>query len=84
MLSYKGIGLVQKYLIQANLPFDSHEALSNSTRKLQAGHYKKMRSVLRDEDGKCMGNLFWQLNDAAPVMSWSVLDMDGNPKWEDE
>jgi beta-mannosidase len=84
VLSYKGIGLVQKYLIQANLPFDSYEALSSSTRKLQAGHYRKMRSVLRDEDGKCMGNLFWQLNDAAPVMSWSVLDMDGNPKWEDE
>ena len=83
VLSYKGIGLVEKYLRQANLPFDSYEALSNSTRKLQAGHYRKMRSVLRDEDGKCMGNLFWQLNDAAPVMSWSVLDIDGNPKWED-
>jgi beta-mannosidase len=81
VLSYKGISLVEKYLSQANLPFDSYEALSNSTRKLQAEHYRTMRDILRDTDGKCMGNLFWQLNDAAPVMSWSVLDIEGNPKW---
>jgi beta-mannosidase len=28
----------------------------------------------------CMGTLFWQLNEVAPVMSWSVLNWDGSPK----
>jgi beta-mannosidase len=81
VLSYKGIGLLEKYLSDASVPFDTYEALSASSRKLQSEHYKIMRDVLRDSDGRCMGNLFWQLNDTSPVMSWSVLDMEGTPKW---
>jgi hypothetical protein len=81
VLSYKGIGLLKKYLSDARLPYDTYEALSVSSRKLQSEHYKNMRNVLRNSGGRCMGNLFWQLNDTAPVMSWSVLDMEGNPKW---
>ena len=54
--------------------------LLRSSQEVQQWHYRKMKAILKPADGRCMGNLWWQLNDCSPVMSWSLLDMEGNPK----
>jgi len=82
VLSYKGIELMQRYLAQSMLPNQNLKDIIRSSQMLQAKHYKTINQVLRDSNGRCMGTLFWQLNDVSPVMSWSVLDLEGNPKWK--
>jgi beta-galactosidase/beta-glucuronidase len=39
-----------------------------------------MKSLLNNPSRRCMGDLWWQLNDVSPVMSWSLLDMEGVEK----
>jgi beta-mannosidase len=48
---------------------------ANQALALQCGieHWRSLR-------GRCMGTLFWQLNDCWPTHSWSVIDSAGMPK----
>ena len=48
---------------------------ANQALALQCGieHWRSLR-------GRCMGTLFWQLNDCWPTHSWSIIDSAGHPK----
>ncbi|MFN5182971.1 MAG: beta-mannosidase [Bacteroidota bacterium] len=80
MRSYKGISLLEKY-IEAEFgrpkDFKSFVLLSQL---VQAEAYRKAIVNHRLSKPFCMGTLFWQLNDAWPGISWSVLDYDLNEK----
>jgi len=80
VLSYKGLATLQRYIRSKGYPSASLEETILSSQEVQMWHYRRMKGLLNDANGRCMGNLWWQLNDVSPVMSWSLLDMDGNVK----
>ncbi|MEZ5172635.1 MAG: hypothetical protein R2850_03790 [Bacteroidia bacterium] len=80
VLSYKGIAMLTRYIEENKLPSATWQDLIQSSLILQAKHYKLVSDSLIHSNGRCMGNLIWQLNEAAPVMSWSILDMNSNLK----
>jgi beta-mannosidase len=80
VLSYKGLNLLRRYLDSKGYPHHTLEELVTSSHEVQQWHYLKMKSLLNNPSRRCMGDLWWQLNDVSPVMSWSLLDMDGNEK----
>jgi beta-mannosidase len=80
VLSYKGIETLKRYIRSRQFPMNNLEELVRSSQEVQQWHYRKMKAILHPPDRRCMGNLWWQLNDVSPVMSWSLLDMEGNPK----
>lgn len=80
VLSYKGLSTLKRYIQSKGYPSASLEETILSSQEIQKWHYMKMKQLLNPTHGRCMGNLWWQLNDVSPVMSWSLLDMDGNVK----
>lgn len=51
-----------------------------ATQLVQAESIRLNVEHLRRKRGKCMGSLYWQLNDSNPVISWSAVDYFGRPK----
>ena len=67
-------GKILNYLSQTYLYPSSFENLVYASQLLQAEAMKYGVEHLRRNRGRCMGTLYWQLNDIWPVASWSSID----------
>ncbi len=78
--SYGGNDLILTYLRKIlNEPKDL-ENLCYATQILQAESIKYRVEHYRRNRGRCMGTLYWQLNDIWPVTSWASIDYYGRYK----
>jgi beta-mannosidase len=67
-------GKIMNYLYQTFLYPTSFEVLIYATQLLQAEAVKYAVEHFRRNRGRCMGAIYWQLNDCWPVASWASLD----------
>ncbi|HAJ98295.1 MAG TPA: glycoside hydrolase family 2, partial [Ruminococcus sp.] len=71
---------VMYYLAQmVNYPYD-FERLIYCSQLVQADCIRSNVEHMRRNRGRCMGSLYWQLNDSNPVISWSSIDYDN--RWK--
>lgn len=75
-----GNGKILTYLYQTFLYPGSMGALVYASQLLQAEAMKYGVEHFRRNRGRCMGAVFWQLNDCWPVASWSSIDYEG--RWK--
>lgn len=73
-------GKILNYLSQTYLYPTDFETLVYASQLLQAQAIKYGVEHLRRNRGRCMGALYWQLNDCWPVASWSSIDGGGRLK----
>ena len=73
-------GKILNYLSQTYLYPTQMENLVYASQLLQAEAIKYGAEHLRRNRGRCMGALYWQLNDCWPVASWSSIDGYGRYK----
>lgn len=73
-------GKILNYLSQTYLYPTNFETLVYASQLLQAEAIKYGVEHLRRNRGRCMGALYWQLNDCWPVASWSSVDGSGRYK----
>ena len=58
----------------------SFDKLIYASQLVQSDCIRSNVEHMRRNRGKCMGSLYWQVNDSNPVISWSSLDYYGRPK----
>lgn len=73
-------GKIVSYLAQTYLYPTSFERLIYASQLLQAEAVAYGVEHLRRHRGRCMGAVYWQLNDCWPVASWSSIDYFG--RWK--
>lgn len=73
-------GKILNYLSQTYLYPTNIETLVYASQLLQAEAMKYGVEHLRRNRGRCMGALYWQLNDIWPVASWASIDSNGRYK----
>ena len=67
-------GKIMDYMNRTFLYPGSFDTLLYASQLLQAEAIKYAVEHLRRNRGRCMGALYWQLNDCWPVASWSSID----------
>lgn len=73
-------GKIMNYLQQMYRYPTSFETLLYASQLLQADAIRYGVEHLRRNKGRCMGAIYWQLNDCWPVASWSSIDYYG--RWK--
>ena len=73
-------GKIMKYLSQTFLYPKDLESLVYASQILQAEAIRYGVEHWRRNRGRCMGAVYWQLNDIWPVASWSSIDYYGRLK----
>jgi len=75
-----GNGKVMHYLSEEYRYPETFESFLFASQILQAEAIKYGVENWRKQRGKCMGTIFWQVNDCNPVVSWSSIDYFG--RWK--
>lgn len=73
-------GKILHYLSQMYLYPNSFSLLVYTSQLLQAEAIKYGVEHMRRNRGRCMGTVYWQINDCWPVASWSSIDYAG--RWK--
>ena len=77
---HSGNATMLYYLAQTlRYPF-SMEGLAHASQWLQAEAMRAGVEHWRRNRGRCMGAVYWQINDCWPVCSWSSIDSEG--RWK--
>ncbi len=72
--------VIKGYMAGLFPPPKNLEAFVYFSQLIQARAVEYAVEFWRRQHGKCMGTLYWQLNDCCPVASWSGIDYGGNRK----
>ena len=73
-------GKIMNYMSQTFLYPESLEELVYYSQLLQAEAIRYGVEHFRRNRGRCMGTVYWQLNDCWPVASWASIDYEG--RWK--
>ncbi len=71
---------IMYYLAQMMRYPESFDALTYATQLVQAECIRSNVEHMRRSRGRCMGSLYWQLDDSNPAISWSSVDYYG--RWK--
>ena len=78
--SFGGTELIETYLSRSYLYPNDFATFLYATQMLQAESVRYRVEHFRRIRGRCMGTLYWQLNDIWPVTSWASIDYYGRYK----
>lgn len=78
--NYGANGKIMNYLQQTYRYPTDFEAVLYASQLLQADAIRYGVEHFRRNRGRCMGAVYWQLNDCWPVISWSSIDYCG--RWK--
>lgn len=77
---YGANGKIMNYMQQTYLYPSGFEQAIYASQLLQADAIRYGVEHFRRNRGRCMGAIYWQLNDCWPVVSWSSIDYCGRLK----
>lgn len=77
---YGANGKIMNYMQQIYLYPSSFELVIYASQLLQADAIRYGVEHFRRNRGRCMGAIYWQLNDCWPVASWASIDYCGRLK----